>query len=89
MGSHGLNAKGPAMYDEIARIPFLVSWADQAPSETVCNHPVSHIDIVPTIMDAFGLEIPKCVEGKSMISTFKPQIFESMTVSLWNLVDMK
>ena len=32
----------------------------------------SHIDIAPTIMDYFGLPIPKLLEGKSML----PQIYE-------------
>ena len=32
----------------------------------------SHIDIVPTIMDYFGLKIPKLLEGKSML----PEIYD-------------
>jgi uncharacterized sulfatase len=68
--SHSLNGKGPAMYEEITRIPFLVRWPDRAPKNSVCPHPTSHIDIVPTIMDAFGLPIPKILEGRSMRDVF-------------------
>lgn len=71
LGSHRLNGKGPAMYDEITRIPFLVRWPGHAPAKAVCPHPVSHIDVVPTVLEAFGIEIPKPLEGKSMLPTFR------------------
>lgn len=69
--SHGLESKGPAMYDEITRIPLLVRWPGNTPAGAVCQHPVSHIDIVPTVMDALGLPIPKSLEGTSMARTFR------------------
>lgn len=67
--SHSLNNKGPAMYDDICRIPFLVKWPGVIPSGSVTESLVSHIDIVPTIMEAAGLELPKILEGKSLIKT--------------------
>ena len=71
LGSHGLNDKGPAMYDEITNIPFLVKWNNKIAPGQVSNNPVTHIDIVPTVMDIFGLKQPKCLEGKSMLSELK------------------
>lgn len=71
LGAHRLGGKGPAMYDEITRIPFLVRWPGKAPEKTVCPHPVSHIDVVPTLMDAFGFPVPKPLEGKSMLATMR------------------
>lgn len=69
--SHHLFSKGPAMYDEITRIPFLVRWPGRTPEKSVCSHPVSHINIVPTVLDAFGLSVPKVLEGKSMLPTIR------------------
>ncbi len=69
--SHGLPSKGPAMYDETTRIPFIVRWPERAPAGSVCSHPVSHIDIVPTVLDAFGLESPPYLEGRSMVKGFE------------------
>jgi len=69
--SHRLTDKGPAMYDEITKIPFIVRWPGVAPANTVCDHVVSHIDVSGTVMDYFGLEVPKTMEGKSMIETFR------------------
>jgi choline-sulfatase len=31
LGSHRLDNKGPAMYEEITRIPMLVQWPGPAP----------------------------------------------------------
>ena len=69
--SHRLQGKGPAMYEEITRIPFLVRWAGHAPAQSVCAHPVSHVDLTGTLMEFFGHDIPKSLEGKSMLATFK------------------
>ncbi len=69
--SHSLSGKGPAMYEEITHIPFIVRWPGQAPAGTVCEHPVSHIDVVPTIMEAVGLQPHMMIEGESMLPTFR------------------
>ena len=74
LGSHRLYGKGPAMYDEITRIPLIVRWPGHSPANTACPHPVSHIDLIPTILEAFGFSIPHSVDGKSMLATFcQPQ----------------
>jgi uncharacterized sulfatase len=71
MHSHCLNGKGPVMYDEITNIPFIVKWPGQVPEGTASDVPVSHIDVVPTVLDVFGLETPKIIEGKSMRNTLR------------------
>jgi uncharacterized sulfatase len=68
--SHGLPTKGPAMYDETTRIPFIVRWPGRTPVGSVNPHPTSHIDLVPTVLDAFGLDVPPFLEGKSMVEMF-------------------
>ncbi len=71
LGSHHLNDKGPAMYDEITHVPFLAKWPGQAPGDAVCSNLVSHIDIACTLMDFFGFEVPKTLEGKSFLPMLK------------------
>lgn len=66
IGSHRLNAKGPATYDPIARIPFIVRQKGKIEAGAVNTNPVSHIDITPTVLDHMGIPIPKLLEGKSM-----------------------
>lgn len=69
--SHSIYNKGAAMYEEITRIPFIVRWPGMAPERAACEHPVTHIDVTPTIMDALGLPQPKSLEGRSMLRTFR------------------
>ncbi len=69
--NHRLNSKGAAMYEEITRVPFIVRWPGVSPENSVCKHPVSHIDVVPTIMEAAGLDLPNPLQGESIYQTLK------------------
>jgi len=69
--SHRIHNKGPAVFDEITRIPLLVRWPGQAPAASVCPHPASHIDLAPTLLDYFGLPAAPRLEGKSMLPVFR------------------
>lgn len=69
--SHGLPTKGPAMFEETTRIPFLVKWPGRTPAGTVNPNPVSHIDLVPTLLEAFGIETVPFLEGRSMLPSFQ------------------
>jgi uncharacterized sulfatase len=71
LDAHRLTNKGPAMYEEITRVPLLVRWPGGAPVNSVCTHPVSHIDVAGTLMEFYGYEVPKSLEGKSMLATFR------------------
>ncbi len=67
LGSHCLNGKGPAAYDEITRIPLIIQGGEEG---AVRRSPVSHIDLTPTILDYMGLPVPKTLPGKTLVPTF-------------------
>jgi uncharacterized sulfatase len=69
--SHRLTDKGPAMYDEITRIPFIVRWPGHTPPNTVNHNLVSHIDLAGTLMEFWGFDVPATMEGGSVLSSFK------------------
>ena len=71
MASHGIWGKGPVVYDEVTRIPMIVRWPGQTPAGTVCAHLASHIDVVPTLLEAMNLKIPRFLEGVSMLATLR------------------
>ncbi len=71
LGSHRLTDKGPAMYDEITHVPFLAMWPGQIPADTTSSALVSHIDLSGTLMEFFGFEIPKTLEGGSILAAAK------------------
>lgn len=66
VGNRGLCGKGPALYDEITRVPLFVKYPGIISSGTVCRAPVSHIDIPPFIMDYFTGTIPAIMDGESI-----------------------
>ena len=66
--SHCLNAKGPASYDEIARVPLIIKGGVKGETNKA---PVSHINLAPTIMEYMGKDIPKLMEGPSILPTLK------------------
>lgn len=66
-GAHGLLGKGPCVYDEIVRVPFTVRWPASAPAGGIDERPVSHIDIVPTLLDYFDLPCPPLLHGSSLL----------------------
>ncbi len=66
LGAHGLFYKG-VMYEESLRIPLLISGAGQKQGR-VSEAMVSQVDIMPTLLDMAGIEIPEWSEGQSMKS---------------------
>jgi uncharacterized sulfatase len=65
LGTHQLSGKGPAAYDDIARIPFIISGPG-IEHGSVSPHPVSHINIAPTVMEWMGIPVPDSMHGKSL-----------------------
>lgn len=64
LGAHHLFAK-EVMFEEAARVPFLIRLPGQKRSKLV-PQPVSHIDVVPTLLDLLGqAKQPQCA-GKSL-----------------------
>lgn len=62
--SHGLLGKGCVMYNEITNIPLLISGGDFP--KGVSQTPVSHIDMVPTVLQYFGVQKPKALTGEAL-----------------------
>ncbi len=74
MGSHRLVAKC-VMFEEAVRVPFFIKLSGQIEGKRI-KGPVSQIDIVPTLLDALGKDIPENLDGKSL----KPLVESGGTV---------
>lgn len=68
LGAHRLFSKNAAAYKEVANIPLIIKGGAQ---NCIVHDPASHIDLAPTILEYFGLPIPRLLEGKSMLSQIK------------------
>jgi len=67
MHAHQLHSKGPAMYHEITRIPFIARWPGQIAPGSVAPAPLSQLGLTPAMLDFFGLECPPGIEGESFL----------------------
>ncbi|GGO83843.1 hypothetical protein GCM10011348_28700 [Marinobacterium nitratireducens] len=66
MGAHQLWGKGSCSYEEITHIPYIIRPPKTEASGTVVNTPVSHIDLLPTMLDLAGADIPPILHGRSL-----------------------
>jgi arylsulfatase A-like enzyme len=64
-GAHGLPYKGPAMYEELVRVPLIISWPGHVKPKTQ-SALVSNIDVLPTLCSAAGVKTPDGVDGHSL-----------------------
>jgi uncharacterized sulfatase len=67
LGAHRLTGKGPAMYEEITHIPLIVEQLAGLGSGAVNPTLVSHIDLLPTMLELAGLDVPPIMEGRSIV----------------------
>jgi len=65
MGAHGLMAK-QVMYEEAMRVPLLVRVPYRRIKPHRITHPVSHIDIVPTLLELLGRK-DALLPGRSLV----------------------
>lgn len=70
-GAHGLNSKGPCMYDEIACIPLIIRKPAKADAGIVDDALVSHVDLLPTMLELAGMEVPPILDGRSLVPRLK------------------
>jgi len=73
MGAHQLLSKGPASYDHITRIPLLIQQPAGRGAGQRCGTLVSHVDILPTMLEAAGVDIPPILDGHSLESLLDPK----------------
>ena len=88
MGDHGMLEKR-SMFEESSRVPLLIKvpWISN-PNKTI-NGSVSHIDLVPTLLDLIGEVIPEHLQGESLLSVLEgnKDLSENDVFISWNGFD--
>jgi arylsulfatase A-like enzyme len=64
LGSHHLFNKNQH-YDEAIRVPFLMRWPGRIKPAVHDRQVISLVDVMPTLLDLCGVEIPTTVQGTS------------------------
>lgn len=71
-GEHGGWKHGPALFEEVLRVPFLIRPAEGRRSPPMPrNRPVSLLDVLPTIEELIGL--PQARRQLEGVSLFRPE----------------
>ena len=65
LGDHGLYFKGLA-YPQSASVPLIFHWPSRIKQGKVVDGIMQEIDIMPTILDLVGVEVPAGVQGRSL-----------------------
>ncbi len=64
LGDHGLLLKGCRFYEGSVRVPLMISWLNRI-QPAVRDDLIELVDIVPTLYELLGMEIPAYVQGHS------------------------
>ena len=84
MGSHRLLAK-TVMYEESVKVPWLMRIPGFGRKQQVIENPVSHIDLIPTILDLMGVRHDKAFPGQSLVPLIQGNSVEEDHVFIqWN-----
>ncbi len=66
-GAHGFNQK-TVLYDESARVPLIITRKGGTSGRTTDRFVNTGIDLLPTMLEFAGLEVPKKLPGRSLMS---------------------
>jgi arylsulfatase A-like enzyme/Flp pilus assembly protein TadD len=67
LGDHGETFHGFFVYDSTIHVALIVRLPSGESAGRVVDRAVSHVDILPTILDLVGLPVPEEVHGRSLV----------------------
>ena len=71
LGVHGEDTHGVFLYDETIHVPLLIKLPQANGGGRRIENRVELVDILPTLLQTSGVEIPKEVQGKSLLALMK------------------
>jgi arylsulfatase A-like enzyme len=63
---HGLFAHGHSLYQEILHVPMIVRWPDGKYAGRRVESAAQHVDLLPTILAAAGVQVPAAYPGMDL-----------------------
>lgn len=82
LGEHGEMTHGLFAYEPTLKVPLVVWGPGVEPGRD--GRSARHVDIVPTVLAALGLDVPQGLPGGSLLAAARPgdSYFESLTTNL-------
>lgn len=88
LGDHGQLYKGCRFWEGLVHVPLMFAWKGRIQEGLISDALVELIDIMPTVMDAAGLDIPANVQGKSLMPLLcgdaDPIVFKTEVICHFN-----
>src|SRR5260370_38948326 len=72
LGDHGEITYGIFLYDETIRVPLLFKLPRERSAGTRIDSRAGLVDVLPSILQAVGIAVPREVQGESLLSMLKP-----------------
>ena len=66
LGDHGEEFHGFFVYDSTIHVALIIKPPSRFGAGRVVDRPVSHVDLVPTILDLVGQPLPDDIQGRSL-----------------------
>ena len=63
---HGPSGHVARLYDPVIRVPFIISWPGRLPAGVVVKENVSHIDLLPTVLELLNVRDLQTRSGRSL-----------------------
>ena len=84
LGAHGENTHGIFLYDETIQVPLLIKLPHASAGGKRIENRVELVDILPTLLQEARIEIPKEVQGESLLELMKAGAAEgNQTMESW------
>ena len=72
LGEHGEDTHGIFLYDETIHVPLMIKLPGAASAGKRIETRVGLVDVLPTILQAVGMPVPKEVQGESLLGMMTP-----------------
>jgi arylsulfatase A-like enzyme/Tfp pilus assembly protein PilF len=79
LGEHGEKTHGFFIYNATMHVPLIIRLPEQLPGQVpekamarTLADPVSLVDLMPTVLEAVGLQVPSQVQGRSLLREIRP-----------------
>lgn len=71
LGEHGIFDHGNSLYEQVLRVPLIMSMPAQLPRATRVEVPVSHVDLSATILDVARVPQRDALAGRSLAGLWR------------------
>jgi arylsulfatase A-like enzyme len=77
LGAHGEDTHGVFLYDETIRVPLVIKVPHAGAVGKRIESRVELVDVLPTLLQMVAIDVPKEVQGQSLLAMMKAEVAEN------------